>query len=150
MSDTKTCPYCAEEIKAAASICRYCGKEIEKEIQDDSLFISELPSNPSVQTIQKSLLSSGFVETASQFDCSLWKMLKIKEKYKLKLPYPSSENLIAGIASFVIPGLGQFLQGRVVTGIKHFAICVLLWIFFLGWIMNLFSAFEAVQWTENT
>ncbi len=28
-AETRTCPYCAEEIKAAAIVCKHCGRDVE-------------------------------------------------------------------------------------------------------------------------
>ncbi len=56
---------------------------------------------------------------------------------------PSSANIIAGIASFFIPGLGQLVQGRIVDALLHFCVSLLLWLVLLGWVVHLFSAYSA-------
>lgn len=37
ISDTKECPYCAETIKRAAKVCRFCGRDLEAEQSPDLL-----------------------------------------------------------------------------------------------------------------
>jgi len=58
-------------------------------------------------------------------------------------------NVIAGIASFIIPGLGQLLQGRVGAAFFFFILCAVLWAFLLGWVVNLGSAFGAATYTNG-
>ena len=55
----------------------------------------------------------------------------------------STGNVIAALASFFIPGLGQLLQGRLLMAIIHFVLAALLWIVLLGWIIHLWSIIDA-------
>ncbi len=58
----------------------------------------------------------------------------------------SSGNVIAALASFFIPGLGQLVQGRLLAAIVHFLITAALWLIALGWVCHIFSAIEAARW----
>ncbi len=57
----------------------------------------------------------------------------------------SGGNVIAALASFFIPGLGQLLQGRLMMAIIHFVVAGVLWIFLLGWIIHLWSILDAAR-----
>ncbi len=55
-------------------------------------------------------------------------------------------NVIAALCSFFIPGLGQLLQGRPFTALVHFILASVLWFFFLGWLVHLWSIIEAARY----
>ncbi len=57
----------------------------------------------------------------------------------------STGNVIAALCSFFIPGLGQLLQGRLLTAIIHFVLASLLWFVLLGWIIHLWSILDAAM-----
>ncbi len=44
----------------------------------------------------------------------------------------STGNVIAALASFFIPGLGQLLQGRVLAAIFYFVLSGVIWVVTLG------------------
>ena len=58
----------------------------------------------------------------------------------------STGNVIAALASFFIPGLGQLLQGRLVAALVMFVLAAVLWWFLLGWIIHLWSIVDAALW----
>ena len=58
----------------------------------------------------------------------------------------STGNVIAALASFFIPGLGQLIQGRTVKAIIMFVLAGVLWIFLLGWAVHLWSIIDAAMW----
>jgi TM2 domain-containing membrane protein YozV len=55
----------------------------------------------------------------------------------------STGNVIAALCSFFIPGLGQLLQGRLFTALVQFVFACVLWIFWLGWLVHLWSVIDA-------
>ncbi|MDW8467263.1 MAG: hypothetical protein RML35_14190 [Chloroherpetonaceae bacterium] len=61
----------------------------------------------------------------------------------------SGGNIIAALCSFFIPGLGQLVQGRLLMAIVHFVLAAVLWIFFLGWIIHLWSILNAARWSPR-
>jgi TM2 domain-containing membrane protein YozV len=58
----------------------------------------------------------------------------------------STGNVIAALASFFIPGLGQLLQGRILMAIVQFVLAGILWVFLLGWLIHLWSIVDAALW----
>lgn len=61
----------------------------------------------------------------------------------------SGGNVLAALASFFIPGLGQLLQGRLGMAIIQFCLAAALWIILLGWLIHLWSIIDAARWNSN-
>ena len=62
----------------------------------------------------------------------------------------STGNVIAALASFFIPGLGQLLQGRLGMAVLQFALAIVLWLFLLGWVIHLWSILDAALWKPKS
>lgn len=62
----------------------------------------------------------------------------------------SGGNVLAALASFIIPGLGQLLQGRPLIALLHFVLAAVLWIFVLGWIIHLWLIVDAARWAPRS
>jgi len=55
----------------------------------------------------------------------------------------SKGGLVPAMLSLFVPGLGQRLLGRIGRAIGHFIVAVCLWVILLGWMIHLYSAYEA-------
>lgn len=62
----------------------------------------------------------------------------------------STGNVIAALASFFIPGLGQLIQGRLYKAIIMFVLAGVLWFFLLGWAVHLWSVLDAALWNGRS
>ena len=58
----------------------------------------------------------------------------------------STGNVLAALASFFIPGLGQLVQGRWLAAGLQFVLAGVLWLIWLGWIVHLYSIIDAARY----
>lgn len=61
----------------------------------------------------------------------------------------SAGNVIASLCSLFIPGLGQLVQGRFLKAVLMFVLAAVLWFFWLGWIIHLWSVLDAALFKPN-
>ena len=65
----------------------------------------------------------------------------------------SAGNVIASLASFFIPGLGQLLQGRLLAAIVFFIFAGIVWLISfgtMGWIIHLWACLDAALWKPKS
>lgn len=61
----------------------------------------------------------------------------------------STGNVLAAIASFFIPGLGQLVQGRALRGLVMLIATGILWLITFGlggWIGHIIACYDAAVW----
>ena len=61
----------------------------------------------------------------------------------------STGNVLAALASFFLPGLGQLVQGRVLAALFYCLLSGLLWVITLGWggwIGHVVACVDAALW----
>jgi len=61
----------------------------------------------------------------------------------------SGGNVIAALASLLVPGLGQLAQGRITSALLQFVLSGILWILsfgLLGWVGHVLACLDAALW----
>ena len=60
----------------------------------------------------------------------------------------STGNVIAALASFFIPGLGQLIQGRLIKALIMFVLAAVLWWFWMGWLISIWATIDAALYRK--
>lgn len=55
----------------------------------------------------------------------------------------SAGNVIAALCSLLCPGLGQLIQGRPFKALFYFVASLMLWLVFLGWLVQILACLDA-------
>jgi TM2 domain-containing membrane protein YozV len=61
----------------------------------------------------------------------------------------SGGNVLAALASLIVPGLGQLAQGRIISALLQLLVSGILWVLsfgLLGWLGHILAALDAAFW----
>lgn len=78
------------------------------------------------------------------------RMIFLRQIFPMNERQGSAGNVIASLASFFIPGLGQLIQGRLLPAILFFLFTGILWFFLLGWMIHLWACLDAALWKPRS
>ena len=114
------CSDCSMQISSHATDCPHCGS-----------------SSPVPKEVEK---------PPQCMECKA--PLSHQEELCPKCGYPNERvfHLLEPFASLVVPGFGQHKQGRHFIGVAFLAMAIVGWLFGLGWIFHIWSAFDAFRY----
>lgn len=141
----KRCPHCAEEIQDEAVKCKHCGGAVVSEVWRD---FCERYAKMTPQERKSEF--AALADDQKEVFRAAWSALGYDQPQPAAQPaeaQPSAGgNVIAAVASFLIPGLGQLAQGRIGAALALFLISGILWFLYLGWIGHIAAAIDAAVW----
>jgi TM2 domain-containing membrane protein YozV len=149
-----TCPDCGGSVSDAAPACIHCGRPSGGGTAEREPIPAALPlrTPPKCGRCGNRLAGDALYD-AGPLDCpwcgAEYTVLEVpayRAATGRREARGSAGNVVAAIASFFIPGLGQLVQGRGGRGVAFFVGAALLWLLVFGWIVHIWAAIDAATW----